>query len=56
MRRGLREKVGVGGGGREGARSRLIKLEKPCPDRPSGAGRRVLKRIAKNKLPDGLKN
>ena len=37
------------------ARSRLVKLKKQCPDRPTVTGRRVLKRIAKNKLPYGLK-
>jgi hypothetical protein len=37
------------------ARTRLVNLKKECPDRPSQTGKRVLKRIAKNKLPYGLK-
>ena len=37
------------------ARTRLVKLKQQCSDRPTETGRRVLQRIAKNKLPYGLK-
>ena len=37
------------------AKTRLVNLKKQCPDRPTECGKRVLKRISKNKLPYGLK-
>ena len=38
------------------AKTRLVNLKKQVPDRPTESGKRVLKRISKNKLPYGLKS
>ena len=38
------------------AKTRLVNIKKQCPDRPTEGGKRVLKRISKNKLPYGLKS
>ena len=37
------------------ARTRLAKLKKQCPDRPSETGEQVVRIIYNNKLPYGLK-